>query len=206
MRLNLQHASGPSGPGGAALALRVIRLETRHGAQKQRRVPSAPKQLHRRIEAGRRFGPETPGAQHQTLEPLSVRLARLVVLHPHVQVVPMLGQIVGMGHALKIPDVDRVVDRFDELSGQLVFQRILRWHHGVLHGLGTALSRRRERHLRSTAWTTHPAGPRTAPRLVRQRLLPGGRQTLIRQPEQGARRQQFDQLPPTRRALRETCL
>ena len=194
-------------PGGAALALRVIGREARDGAEKEGRGPAAAVELDRRVGLRRRLAAEPSGTQHQALESFSVRPSRLVVVDPHVQVVPVLGQIGGMRRALEIPDVDRVVRRLDDLTRQLVFQRVLGRQYGVLTGAETRLPQRGG-HLRAAlgAAQLRGSGGRAALRLARERALPVGRQARRCQAQQRAGRQQLEELPPTRSAVREACL
>ena len=146
--------------------------------------------------------PSRRGAQHQALESLPVRPSRLVVTHPHVQVVPVLGQIVGMRRALEVPDVDRIVRRVDHLSRQLIFQSILGRQDGVLTGGEPRLLQRRD-HARSArgAAQFRGSGGGAPLRLYREGPLPTGRQARRGQAQKRAARQQLEELPPTRSAV-----
>ena len=121
VRLNLQDASRASRSGGAALALRVIRLERRDRAEEQRRVPSAAEQLDRRVQLGD-VRTKPPGAKHEALEALPVRLSRLEVVDAHVDVGPMFGQVVRVGDPLEVPHVDGLIGRFNQLPRQMRLQ------------------------------------------------------------------------------------
>jgi len=69
----------------------------------------------------------------------------------------VLGQIVGMGHALEVPHVDGLVGCLDDLTRQLIFQGVLRREHRVLYRPGPG-TRRTEHHLRSAVGTADAGG------------------------------------------------
>ena len=56
-----------------------------------------------------RIRTESPGAKHEALEALSVRLPRLEIVDTHVDVGPMFGQVVRMSDPLEVPHVDRLL-------------------------------------------------------------------------------------------------
>ncbi len=121
----------------------------------------------------------------------------------------MLRQIVGMGDTLEVPDVDCLVGRVDELSGQLLFQGVLGRETGrLLSGVGSGARGSRECHLHSAIGAAHAGGPRTgdrvALRLARQHTLPARREGRIGQAQQGTGSQQLEELSPTLPLFRET--
>ena len=200
--LHLQDVSGACRPGRTALALCVISLQARHRTQEEGRRPAAAVELHRGVDLRHRLAAEPPGTQHQALESLPVRPARLVVVDPHVEVVPVLGQVGGVRRALEVPDIDRVVRRLDELTLQLIFDRVLGRQHGVLPGAEARLHQRLQ-HLRAAlgAARRRGAGGCAPLRLAGERALPVGRQTRRGQTQQRAGRQQLEELPPARCAV-----